>query len=67
MSNTVPDHATEPGGIDWDRLRAAAVAMTERSYAPYSQVRVGAAALTADRPVGTKGSPGPEWSGRAGR
>jgi cytidine deaminase len=34
--------------IDWRGLRAAAVAMTGRSYAPYSQVRVGAAALTDD-------------------
>jgi len=39
--------------IDWPALRAAAVAMTDRSYAPYSQVRVGAAALTADGRVVT--------------
>lgn len=34
--------------VDWDRLRAEARAMTERSYAPYSTVRVGAAALVDD-------------------
>ncbi|MBP6730360.1 MAG: cytidine deaminase, partial [Microthrixaceae bacterium] len=31
--------------IDWDDLRARARAMTQRSYAPYSKVLVGAAAL----------------------
>ena len=33
---------------DWDDLRARARAMTERSYAPYSHVHVGAAALVDD-------------------
>lgn len=37
--------ALEP---DWDDLRARARAMTQRAYAPYSQVRVGAAGLTDD-------------------
>ena len=35
-------------GVDWDLLRREARAMTERSYAPYSGVRVGAAALLSD-------------------
>ena len=34
--------------VDWPRLRAEAVAMTERAYAPYSRVLVGAAGLTGD-------------------
>ena len=37
-----------PGAVDWDDLRRRARAMTERSYAPYSGVRVGAAALADD-------------------
>ncbi len=32
--------------IDWEHLRAEALAMTKRSYAPYSKFHVGAAALT---------------------
>jgi cytidine deaminase len=34
--------------IDWDVLRAAAVAATEHSYVPYSRLQVGAAALLDD-------------------
>ena len=34
--------------IDWPGLRAAAAAAAERAYAPYSGLRVGAAALAAD-------------------
>ena len=34
--------------VDWAALRAAATAQSGRAYAPYSDVRVGAAALTAD-------------------
>jgi cytidine deaminase len=34
--------------IDWSGLRAAAAAAAERAYAPYSGLRVGAAALAAD-------------------
>jgi cytidine deaminase len=34
--------------IDWAALRAAAVDVAGRAYAPYSRLRVGAAGLTAD-------------------
>ena len=34
--------------VDWERLRAEARAMAARAYAPYSGVRVGAAALVDD-------------------
>src|ERR1700739_1525360 len=34
--------------IDWGRLRAAAVDVSARAYAPYSRLRVGAAGLTSD-------------------
>lgn len=34
--------------VDWARLRAGAVEMTSRSYAPYSDVHVGACGLVAD-------------------
>lgn len=34
--------------IDWPALRAAAAAAGERAYAPYSRLRVGAAALVSD-------------------
>lgn len=33
---------------DWDALREAAVAISQRAYAPYSTFRVGAAALVDD-------------------
>lgn len=40
---------TEQGpSIDWESLRTQARAMTANSYAPYSDVRVGAAALVDD-------------------
>ena len=39
---------TEPGGIDWDALTAAAVAAMGTAYAPYSNYQVGAAALVDD-------------------
>ncbi len=40
---------TEPGpAVDWDALRTRAQEMTQRSYAPYSRVQVGAAALVDD-------------------
>jgi cytidine deaminase len=34
--------------VDWPALRAAAAQMTERAYAPYSRLRVGAAGVTSD-------------------
>ncbi len=34
--------------IDWAALRAGAAQMAQQAYAPYSRLRVGAAALTAD-------------------
>lgn len=39
--------------IDWDHLRSEARAMAARAYAPYSGVRVGAAALVDDGRVVT--------------
>ncbi len=38
--------AGDPTDIDWARLRDAALAVAERAYAPYSGLRVGAAAMT---------------------
>ncbi|MGW9308475.1 cytidine deaminase [Saccharomonospora azurea] len=34
--------------IDWERLRAEATSAAQKAYAPYSRLRVGAAALTDD-------------------
>jgi cytidine deaminase len=39
--------------IDWDELRNEAAAAAERAYAPYSQLRVGAAALVDDGAIVT--------------
>ncbi len=39
--------------VDWAALRAAAVAMAERAYVPYSRFQVGAAALVDDGRVVT--------------
>src|SRR6201998_178247 len=39
--------------IDWGRLRAAAVDVSARAYAPYSRLRVGAAGVTGDGRVVT--------------
>src|SRR5215831_16735787 len=39
--------------IDWARLRAAAIDVAGRAYAPYSRLRVGAAGLTGDGRVVT--------------
>lgn len=44
---------TEPIEADWDELRRRARSMLERSYAPYSGVRVGAAGITNDGTVVT--------------
>jgi len=43
----------DPGGIDWDGLRASAVAALERAYAPYSGFPVGVAGLVDDGRVVT--------------
>src|SRR5688572_20840819 len=40
--------AGDDGAIDWERLRTEARATAGRAYAPYSKVRVGAAALVDD-------------------
>ena len=34
--------------VDWDALRAAALAVAEKAYAPYSKFHVGAAVLSGD-------------------
>jgi cytidine deaminase len=49
MTTRVPA-APEPDGdgVDWGTLRAAAVAVREHAYAPYSRFAVGAAGLTED-------------------
>src|SRR5689334_8657763 len=39
--------------IDWPALRSAAARMTERAYAPYSRLHVGAAGVTGDGRVVT--------------
>src|SRR5215471_14347697 len=39
--------------IDWPGLRAAAIAVAENAYAPYSRLRVGAAGLTTSGQVVT--------------
>ena len=44
----MPNDAAGDLEIDWAELRRGAIQMTDRSYAPYSGVRVGAAALLAD-------------------
>ena len=38
----------EPQAVDWPALRAAAVEVMHRAYAPYSKFPVGAAGLTSD-------------------
>ena len=38
----------QPDGIPWDQLRARARHATSNSYAPYSQLTVGASAVTSD-------------------
>ncbi|NIJ14078.1 cytidine deaminase [Saccharomonospora amisosensis] len=43
----------KPGHVDWERLRAEAVRAADHAYAPYSRLRVGAAALMDDGRVVT--------------
>lgn len=47
-TDTGTDHPEGPSTIDWDALRTVARAMLDHSYSPYSEVRVGAAALVDD-------------------
>lgn len=42
------DAGSPEEAVDWDALHAAAVEISERAYAPYSNFRVGAAALVDD-------------------
>ncbi|GCD92241.1 cytidine deaminase [Nocardioides sp. LS1] len=44
----MPDTGPAVGGVDWDELKAAAVEVAARAYAPYSKFHVGAAALADD-------------------
>ena len=44
----IADLAAERVSVDWDALRREAAAMTERAYAPYSGVLVGACGLAGD-------------------
>ena len=68
-------HTTTAPRVDWDRLRAAALAATEHAYVPYSGFRVGAAALTDDGRLvsgcsrtSSRCSPWPaSWAARAAR
>lgn len=46
--NTGLTSGSAGGGIDWDALRKAAIAVAERAYAPYSGFPVGAAGLVDD-------------------
>jgi cytidine deaminase len=41
-------HRMSPGELDWDALRAAAVEVSRRAYAPYSHFPVGAAGVADD-------------------
>ncbi|GAB3770701.1 cytidine deaminase [Nocardioides ginsengisegetis] len=44
----MPDTGPAVGDVDWDELKAAAVVVAARAYAPYSKFHVGAAALADD-------------------
>ena len=48
MGEVYCEDVNGPADIAWDELRAMARDATRRSYAPYSHVTVGAAALTSD-------------------
>lgn len=48
MGEVYCEDVNGPADIAWDELRSRARVATRRSYAPYSHVRVGAAALTSD-------------------
>lgn len=48
-----PDHGTRVDPATWDELRARALEMVDLAHAPYSGVRVGAAAIADDGRVVT--------------
>jgi cytidine deaminase len=48
VSSRVPEPVEGRAVVDWDRLRAAAMAASSHAYAPYSGFPVGAAALVDD-------------------
>ena len=60
-------NGTAPGGPDDRTLYETAVKMRERSYAPYSHFRVGAALLAKDGTAPATARSGPHFSRRSAR